>query len=772
MSQTPADKLAAVQHDQDRRLKDEYRGRAAKKFMSEVKGSLLFQSNWPDLLSAAPTAFELMGACSVAASAPDANSVLLTGAVPKDGWKCLVNVQPPSLRACLIQITTQGRSAFGTAGVNMSKIAETSSTIEELFRKIISAVQNVSQPGIRDYLENYLEQLRDQAKDFSYYSDEVEKAFDTWLTMVAELHTASEQMPGSVRAETSTNLSAQIAAQILQQGASDVLKNAQDAADRAKKSLDVSKYSFKKANEAIPSPLAAMRMQLLQSVVTAVPKLMAASLPAVMIAADPLAALGPAIGGIGKSLTVGAVQGAPTVAQGAAALMSGPQVLPVGNNDPGYQAALHTEPIVTSLFSYLTQGKDQSIDWDKFHDKADGGDGTNPVGVTAIENWLSMAKKNLSNQEPSIEVSSAIDSSLSVLREIGNAIKQKSQLTAASVGKDTIKGWQDKVKEAETVVTRLSSTLSTAPGASSNTPTVCDMQPPVPSDNSSGCAALDMANKRLATEQEALNNSQKTYETAMEHQTQAISDLAVARGKLAELKATADTLKTHAKAVLISCINVLVQLKVQFGKQKQFFSAICAMIDVVVRTQVNGFDQDIETLGNVSMETGGLTVNNLTQEASRSPVWHEELVLTSIKTIYSSILQLKSYLDLLHDNAEMYRKIHSEHIVPGVDLVDMLSQQRSASEIAQRQRQLEHFADDAASAIKDLCEKQQREVSESLQQRIDNIAQSTQRLQSVGATIDPKAQAAVKAGATTNTQAVQAGFDQYQAIKKKLARDF
>ena len=145
-----------------------------------------------------------------------------------------------------------------------------------------------------------------------------------------------------------------------------------------------------------------MGMQLLQSVVTAGPKLMAAALPAVLMAADPLAAVEPA------------THGAPTVAQGAAALMSGPKVLPVGNDDPGYQAALHTEPIMTSLFSYLTQGKDQSIDWDKFHDKADGGNGTTPVGVTAIETWLGMAKKNLSNQQPSIQVSSAIDSSLSV----------------------------------------------------------------------------------------------------------------------------------------------------------------------------------------------------------------------------------------------------------------------------------------------------------------------------------------------------------------------
>ena len=89
MSQTPADKLAAVQDDQDQRLKNEYHGKGGKKFVSEVKQSLLFQSNWADLLSAAPMALELMGACFVAASAPDADSILLTEAVPEEGWKCL-----------------------------------------------------------------------------------------------------------------------------------------------------------------------------------------------------------------------------------------------------------------------------------------------------------------------------------------------------------------------------------------------------------------------------------------------------------------------------------------------------------------------------------------------------------------------------------------------------------------------------------------------------------------------------------------------------------
>ena len=51
----------------------------------------------------------------------------------------------------------------------------------------------------------------------------------------------------------------------------------------------------------------------------------------------------------------------------------------------------------------------------------------------------------------------------------------------------------------------------------------------------------------------------------------------------------------------------------------------------------------------------------------------------------------------------MYTQIHTRYIVQGVDLVDMLSREDSPGEVAQKQEELEKFADDAASAIKDLC---------------------------------------------------------------------
>ena len=97
-------------------------------------------------------------------------------------------------------------------------------------------------------------------------------------------------------------------------------------------------------------------------------------------------------------------------AQEAAILLSGPKVLPRGNDDPGYQAAMAAEPMLTSLYSYLTQGTgSQGIDWGKFQDAAS----------TTVTSNLETLKKtaNLTSQLPSQEVAGAIDASLAVCSE-------------------------------------------------------------------------------------------------------------------------------------------------------------------------------------------------------------------------------------------------------------------------------------------------------------------------------------------------------------------
>lgn len=85
----PAASLAAIDKANSDLLKKNYAGKAGGAFVTEVKESLLFQYNWSELLSAAPTAISLMGACHVAAASEEAAKISLGDAAPAGGFKYL-----------------------------------------------------------------------------------------------------------------------------------------------------------------------------------------------------------------------------------------------------------------------------------------------------------------------------------------------------------------------------------------------------------------------------------------------------------------------------------------------------------------------------------------------------------------------------------------------------------------------------------------------------------------------------------------------------------
>lgn len=94
--------LETVKQLQTQKLKEEYGGKASNLFVQEIKSAALFQCNWGELLSAAPTALSLMGSCWIAASQDKAEQIFLGDARPKDGFKYLTNRDKPTLRACLV----------------------------------------------------------------------------------------------------------------------------------------------------------------------------------------------------------------------------------------------------------------------------------------------------------------------------------------------------------------------------------------------------------------------------------------------------------------------------------------------------------------------------------------------------------------------------------------------------------------------------------------------------------------------------------------------
>ena len=94
--------LADIAKLKQKTLADEYDGRQSNQFINDMKASTLFQFNWGELLSAAPTALSLMGSCWIAASAPVADQIRMTKSVPIGGFKYIPNRNDPTLRSILV----------------------------------------------------------------------------------------------------------------------------------------------------------------------------------------------------------------------------------------------------------------------------------------------------------------------------------------------------------------------------------------------------------------------------------------------------------------------------------------------------------------------------------------------------------------------------------------------------------------------------------------------------------------------------------------------
>lgn len=94
--------LQNVQKIQTNVLKSEYEGKLSNQFVDELKCSTLFQADWSELLSAAPTALSLMGSLWIAAADPKAEKISMVKSMPTGGFKYITNRAEPTLRSCLV----------------------------------------------------------------------------------------------------------------------------------------------------------------------------------------------------------------------------------------------------------------------------------------------------------------------------------------------------------------------------------------------------------------------------------------------------------------------------------------------------------------------------------------------------------------------------------------------------------------------------------------------------------------------------------------------
>ncbi|WXC61525.1 hypothetical protein SNK03_007398 [Fusarium graminearum] len=91
-----------VQRIQTEQLKSQYGNKLSNQFVDELKSSTMFQYDWSELISAAPTALALMGSLWIAAADPKADKISMVKSMPTGGFKHIPNRAEPTLRSCLV----------------------------------------------------------------------------------------------------------------------------------------------------------------------------------------------------------------------------------------------------------------------------------------------------------------------------------------------------------------------------------------------------------------------------------------------------------------------------------------------------------------------------------------------------------------------------------------------------------------------------------------------------------------------------------------------
>ncbi|KAG4253200.1 hypothetical protein FPRO03_07160 [Fusarium proliferatum] len=768
MSLNKAEALAELEKANQERLKKEYSGKAGTKFVTEVRESMLFQYNWADLLSAAPTALSLLGACHVASASEEASAIRLGGScMPKGGWQYLKVAESPTLKACLVYVGDCGAKTFHIAASNMDAIAGTSGDLTEIVTEVIRATQKLPEPGYARILDNKLIQLRRLSDSCLKYAEDTEKAFDTWLLCVTEFHTASVQKHGTTEAEAEANNSLKLQAQIEATYTQKEVDSAESHAQNMLTSLNKAEAAFQKANDDIPSAWETCAMGAINAIAQAGPSIVAQALPAIINGMNPMSAVNSMASAFGKAATdgattipgsaplAGALLGASagqSAAKGAkgSPLVQADQTPPA---DPAYAAAPLISPFLTNLYSYLTTGPDGGIDWSKFKDSKKGPDGKvqEAHGITWLLTNVKQQEKSaqLGTEEPSVELKGAFAKMTSTIEGIKAAVLKSSDMASGGTSADVIKKWQDDIKDAKTTVLKLETTAKSFPGSSASTPQLRNLKINVPpTDHSAATAALSAATEKLAINQNALDAAQQTYQKAAESALKVQKELTAIQTKLKGLEVEGQTLE-KVKEILVDCIATLVQLKVQISKLKSFFGALSTMVRVVVQNKVKKFDEDVSSVATDANKKQMLRLTDM-----------------DIEIIYSSTLQIKAYFELLQTIARMYCRMHVDHVSKGMELVwDLSKVVKDPDVVREKRKALNDWADGASQAIMKTVAEKQNEIKDGLQSRIENIAEQTQMLEKVGVKTDPAFTAAMKTGAATVTEHVEKTMPQTLAIE-------
>ncbi|KAH2332752.1 hypothetical protein KXW87_000403 [Aspergillus fumigatus] len=584
---------------------------------------------------------------------------------PKGGFKFL---QFTSLRANLVDCSNRGRLAFLDAEDGMLRI----NNISHIIYDKVAEIKIIGSPDPADVHKMLVPQLRSVKKaadECHTRALQMDKKFEEWLWFAADLHSncVQEQSSNEERLlATKVNMSV---AQRQFDSQKNTVEEAKKISEKLGKQLDVASEAYKKASDSFPSGWDILGQQIVGEL------------------ADTLTtALGQAITAYTSNLN--------PVARAEKGVEMFEDVVNGGKNAQRVKPAM---VYLTVLNALLTSGKDGGVNWESAVDSPDKPDKTasftSKMLKDTLERFEESATENPHSQkllevlQTATEVANAVTEEAAKLKDISkDPPKADSQL---------VKGWQEKFHPQAPLM------------ATTEDPAVQIAKTNAKSAQAQ--AVLDAAKDRLHTTQQTFLSTQKIYQEASSTLIEQENKLTAIQAEL-QRQTKLEASLTEIKSVLRQCISLVMGVKDNIMQLCRFFRAISSTIDVVVEHTVNDFIETISS-GASDVQTSNFTLSVLQKSM-----------------IYKYAVILRAYFETFGDIATMWKELSEENIIPGLKMIDGLSVELTKDQMATKVAELSSWSQNASANIVSIASAKRKEIEGGMEERVEDIAQSTQSL--------------------------------------------
>ncbi|KAK7225016.1 hypothetical protein V2G26_013019 [Clonostachys chloroleuca] len=690
----------------------------------EMKSSLIFQISWQDLLQAGPTSLSSMGACFAASASRNAALILEP---PPKGFTYL---KYPSVKANLIECGNLGRFAFVEAEAGMGLIQQTGAVMNGKMNDVLKMINDP--PTAKKLLKPQLNTIKAGANSCLDAAQKIDKKFEDWLLFACELHAACVAQDQTNQEALLSNEACIAAEQTRLDLAKSSVEDAKKTTELLGKQVSMAGDAFKTASDKFPTGWDIMGQQIVGDLAHCVTTALNAAIPALVDTLNPmkkLKAAGDVVGSFvhpDKSSSGGNNNADPDGPPPAP--RPRPSPVPQNSNDPAYSEVIKLTTYLSALKA-IVKNKDNDVDWDRAK-----GDGSQEGAKSSINFLQDMFSDHVTQfaavattTEPSQELATVLDTCTRISSEIESELQKSKSMSHPLPEKSsaTVTKWQSEFDTQNTKAEKIASTGRSLAGSSAGVPVVANSEVEVAQVNArttQAQAVLDSAKNRLETTQQMLATSQTNYVKSTELLLQQQNKVADLQGNLLKLTASNLGMK-EIRAILISCIQLIINLKQNITDLLRFFNSLSVIIEVAVKTHVEPF---LETV--TSIVTNGQSDKELIKIADYS------LVDLERTTVFSAVVTIRSYFGVFSDIANMWIKLSNDNIMPGLRICDQcassLSDDPNAAQTLKKLVDgLNVWAAKASQNVATLAGDKQKEILDGMQDRIDNVQETTAQLE-------------------------------------------